>query len=71
MAKQFHDKAEKLKLGSEKYEENLTYLKMVQYETEKYIASFELQAYLLPPVSFRSGFQSVIPSLFDDEKDLR
>ena len=60
-----------MKIGSGKYEENLSYLKLVQYETEKYITSFELQGYLLPPVSIKNGFQSVIPSFFDDEDDLR
>ena len=52
-------------------EENQRYLKMVQFETEAFMKSYELQGYLLPPVTFTKGFQSVVPSLFYGDVNLR
>ena len=44
---------------------------MIMFETETYMKSYELQGYLLPPVTFSSGFHSVIPSLFHSDFNLR
>ena len=44
---------------------------MVQFETKSYMKSYELKGYLLPPVTFTGGFQTVIPSLFNRKVNLK
>ena len=73
-AQEFFDRAEQLKTPFSIFthsEENQRYLKMVQFETKSYMKSYELKGYLLPPVTFTGGFQTVIPSLFNRKVNLK
>ena len=51
--------------------EDQRFLKMIQFECGTYMKSYELQGYLLPPVTFKNGIQVTLPAFFNSPQNFK